>query len=70
MMNTTPDLNTLPRVVDGGVWGGSAGHLQGMAADDDNRWFYFSFTDRLIKADMRTGRPVGSVTGLLAGRDA
>ena len=66
-MNTTPDLNTLPRVVDGGVWGGSAGHRQGMAADDDNRWLYFSFTDRLIKADMRTGRPAGSVTGLLAG---
>ena len=62
-----PDLSALPRVIDGGVWGGSAGHLQGMAADDENRYFYFSFTDRLVKADMRTGAVVASVTGLLAG---
>ncbi len=54
-------------MIDGGAWGGSAGHLQGMAADDDNRYMYFSFTDRLIKADMRTGEIVASVTGLLAG---
>ena len=38
-----------------------------IAMDDEGRYMYYSFTDRLIKADMRTGEIVGSVTGLLAG---
>ena len=50
-----------------GAWEKPAGHLQGIAMDDEGRYMYYSFTDRLIKADMRTGEIVGSVTGLLAG---
>ena len=51
----------------GGIWAEPAGHLQGAAADDENKFLYMSFTDRLIKVDMHTGEIVGSVTGLLAG---
>ena len=51
----------------GGIWPEPAGHLQGAAADDENKYLYMSFTDRLIKVDMHTGEIVGSVTGLLAG---
>ena len=51
----------------GGAWAKPAGHLQGAAADDEKKYLYMSFTDRLIKVDMRTGESVGSVTGLLAG---
>ena len=54
-------------LLDGGAWGKPAGHLQGAVADDDNRYMYMSFTDRLLKLDMHTGEIVGSVTGLLAG---
>lgn len=53
--------------IDGGAWEKPAGHLQGVVADDDNRYMYMSFTDRLLKVDMHTGELVGSVTGLLAG---
>ena len=51
----------------GGAWEKPAGHLQGAVADDDNHFLYMSFTDRLVKVDMHTGRIVASVTGLLAG---
>lgn len=51
----------------GGAWEKPAGHLQGAVADDENRYLYMSFTDRLIKVDMHTGEIVASVTGLLAG---
>ena len=44
----------------GGIWAEPAGHLQGAAADDENKFLYMSFTDRLIKVDMHTGEIVGS----------
>ena len=57
----------LPRKVYGGAWGSPAGHLQGIACDDELNYMYMSFTDRLVKVDMRENKIVGSVTGLLAG---
>ena len=56
-----------PRKVYGGAWGSPAGHLQGIACDDELNYMYMSFTDRLVKIDMRENKIVGSVTGLLAG---
>ena len=55
--------------LDGGIWSTAegAGHLQGICCDDELEYMYFSFTDRLITVDMRTGKQVGSVTGLRAG---
>ncbi|GGZ64687.1 hypothetical protein GCM10010387_67310 [Streptomyces inusitatus] len=50
----------VPAAVDGGKW--RSGHLQGTALDRDGGFMYFSFTDLLVKTDLR-GRPVGSVTG-------
>ncbi|MFI8435588.1 hypothetical protein ACIGJO_17875 [Streptomyces sp. NPDC079020] len=50
----------LPSSVDGGAW--RSGHVQGMAIDRRKGFMYFSFTDLLVKTDLR-GRPVGSVTG-------
>ncbi|NSC25539.1 hypothetical protein FM076_32050 [Streptomyces albus subsp. chlorinus] len=50
----------LPAVVDGGAW--DAGHVQGMALDRKRGYMYFSFTNLLVKTDLR-GNPVGSVTG-------
>ncbi|MEU0374677.1 hypothetical protein ABZ070_31580 [Streptomyces sp. NPDC006283] len=49
-----------PLTVDGGAW--KSGHLQGMALDRRKGFMYFSFTNLLVKTDLR-GRPVGSVTG-------
>ncbi|MEV4332075.1 hypothetical protein AB0K02_16345 [Streptomyces sp. NPDC049597] len=49
-----------PLTVDGGAW--RSGHLQGMALDRRKGFMYFSFTDLLVKTDLR-GKPVGSVTG-------
>lgn len=49
-----------PLAVDGGAW--QSGHLQGMALDRHKGFMYFSFTNLLVKTDLR-GRPVGSVTG-------
>ena len=55
--------------LDGGSWSTAegSGHLQGICCDDELNYMYFSFTDRLIKVDMRTGERVGTVTGLAAG---
>ncbi|AXG82987.1 hypothetical protein [Streptomyces paludis] len=53
-------LPELPGSVDGGAW--AAGHLQGMAVDRRKGVLYFSFTDLLVKTDLR-GTPLGSVTG-------
>jgi len=55
--------------IDGGAWSTAegAGHLQGICCDDELEYMYFSFTDRLIKVDMRTGERVGTMTGLRAG---
>ncbi|MFI2215154.1 hypothetical protein [Streptomyces sp. NPDC020141] len=51
---------TLPASVDGGAW--RSGHLQGTALDERGGFMYFSFTNLLVKTDLR-GRPIGSVTG-------
>ncbi len=56
-----------PKLISLGAWTSPAGHLQGMVCDDENNYLYGSFTDRLVKVDMRTGQVVASVTGLLAG---
>ncbi|WP_052744386.1 hypothetical protein [Streptomyces odonnellii] len=50
----------LPTTVNGGAW--RSGHLQGMAVDRAKGHMYFSFTDLLVKTDLR-GTPLGSVTG-------
>ena len=62
-------LHDCLRELDGGTWSTAdgAGHLQGICCDDELNYMYFTFTDRLIKVDMRTGEIVGSVTGLSAG---
>ena len=57
----------LPIRIDGGSWESPAGHLQGIACDDKHEYMYMSFTDRLIKIDMRTNTIVASVTGLHEG---
>ena len=57
----------LPLKLDGGSWKLEGGHLQGVVTDDENRYLYLSFTDRLVKVDMCSGEIVGSVTGLLGG---
>ena len=56
-----------PRRVYGGAWPPPAGHLQGIACDEKLEYMYMSFTDRLVKVDMRANKPAASVTGLLAG---
>ena len=55
--------------VDGGAWPISegCGHLQSFCCDDELNYMYFTFTDRLIKVDMRTNEVVGTMTGLRAG---
>lgn len=53
---------TLPSKVYGGKW--KAGHVQGIAVDNEQKYMYFSFTTMLVKTDME-GNVVGTVTGLL-----
>ncbi|MFJ2441413.1 hypothetical protein ACIOWG_13340 [Streptomyces sp. NPDC087658] len=55
-----PQPPPAPTTVDGGAW--RSGHLQGMAVDRRAGRMYFSFTDLLVKTDLR-GTPLGSVTG-------
>ncbi|MET7459196.1 hypothetical protein [Nonomuraea sp. NPDC005501] len=50
----------LPAEVNGGAW--QSGHVQGIAIDQKKGYMYFSFTNLLVKTDMK-GKPVGSVTG-------
>ncbi|WP_329061985.1 hypothetical protein [Streptomyces sp. NBC_01429] len=57
---TVRKLPRLPASVDGGAW--RSGHLQGMAVDRRAGHLYFSFTNLLVKTDLR-GTPLGSVTG-------
>lgn len=57
----------LPHRLYGGMWFKPAGHLQGIACDENRDFMYMSFTDRLVKVDMHTNKVVASVTGLLAG---
>jgi len=45
--------------LDAGTW--DSPHVQGIAKDDENNYMYFSFTDRLVKVDMKTGQTVASV---------
>ncbi|MBO4378264.1 MAG: hypothetical protein J5889_04830 [Clostridia bacterium] len=67
--NGVKNMNSsnLPRKLYGGMWGSPAGHLQGIACDENHDYMYMSFTDRLVKVDMHTCKTVASVTGLLAG---
>jgi hypothetical protein len=50
----------LPKEIYGGAW--TAGHVQGIAIDQRKGYMYFSFTNLLVKTDLK-GNPVGSVTG-------
>ncbi|MEV0616792.1 hypothetical protein AB0I81_25975 [Nonomuraea sp. NPDC050404] len=50
----------LPAEIDGGAW--TAGHVQGMAIDRRKGFMYFSFTNLLVKTDLK-GKLIGSVTG-------
>jgi hypothetical protein len=59
---TAPKLPRLPLSVSSGAW--QSGHLQGMAVDRRKGFMYWSFTDLLVKTDMR-GRAVGSVKGFV-----
>lgn len=48
------------------IYSGKQGemHVQGVAVDETKGFVYFSFTDRLIKADL-SGKLIGSVTGIV-----
>lgn len=50
----------LPTEIKGGAW--KAGHVQGVAVDRRKGFMYFSFTNLLVKTDLR-GNTVGSVSG-------
>lgn len=50
----------MPTEIYGGAW--SSGHVQGIAVDQRKGFMYFSFTNLLVKTDLR-GNPVGSVSG-------
>ncbi|MBT2508979.1 hypothetical protein J7I98_24445 [Streptomyces sp. ISL-98] len=50
----------LPDEVYGGAW--KAGHVQGVTVDRHKGYMYFSYTNLLVKTDLR-GNPVGSVSG-------
>lgn len=56
------NLVSLPDKITSGPF--EAGHIQGIAVDQEQKYIYFSYTTMLIKADMQ-GNVVGSVTGLL-----
>ncbi len=46
----------------GGTWALSTDeHMQGATKDDENRFVYYSFNNRLVKVNMRTGKMVASV---------
>ncbi|MGW7051545.1 hypothetical protein [Streptomyces sp. NPDC054887] len=55
-----PGSGRLPTEIRGGAW--KAGHVQGVAVDRHKGFMYFSFTNLLVKTDLR-GNPVGSVSG-------
>ncbi|GAA1511705.1 hypothetical protein GCM10009730_15510 [Streptomyces albidochromogenes] len=55
-----PRTGRLPTEIKGGAW--KAGHVQGVAVDRHKGFMYFSFTNLLVKTDLR-GNPVGSVSG-------
>ncbi|MBE7068847.1 MAG: hypothetical protein E7381_06075 [Clostridiales bacterium] len=51
------------KTIRSGDWGGKYGHCQGFAVDTQRKYVYYSFTTRLIKADMN-GNMVGSVENI------
>lgn len=55
------DFSRLPKDVYSGAY--RAGHCQGIAADLEKGFMYYSFTTMLVKTDL-AGRFIGSVTGL------
>ena len=55
-------INELPRTIYSQEW--KAGHIQGIAVDAKKGHIYYSFTTRLIKADLQ-GNIIGTVKGLL-----
>ncbi|GAA3242212.1 hypothetical protein [Nonomuraea helvata] len=50
----------LPTEINGGAW--TEGHVQGIAIDQRKGYMYFSFTNVLVKTDLK-GNLIGSVTG-------
>jgi len=48
-----------------GVSGSS--HMQGICVDDKMEYMYFSYTDTLVKVDMKNGEVVGTVSGFGTG---
>ncbi len=57
----SPELSKLPHKIFSGIRGPF--HVQGIAADLQNGYIYFSFTTELIKTDLQ-GELIGSVKGL------
>jgi len=55
------DFSSLPKSVYSGAY--RAGHCQGIAADLNKGYMYYSFTTMLVKTDLE-GNFIGSVTGL------
>ncbi|AKG45246.1 hypothetical protein SXIM_38620 [Streptomyces xiamenensis] len=56
-----PPLPALPNEINGGAWPTS--HLQGVAVDREKGFMYWSFTQMLVKTDLR-GDVIGTVEGL------
>ena len=56
-----PGSRDFPLRIDSGPW--RAGHVQGVAVDQEGGFIYFSFTTMLLKTDF-SGAVIGSVTGL------
>jgi len=44
-----------------------ADHVQGICVDDEGKYMYASFTNMVVKIDVRTGEIVGTVGGLATG---
>lgn len=51
---------TYPLTIDSGSW--DAGHIQGIAIDEENGYVYHSFTEMLVKTDLQ-GNVIGTVEG-------
>lgn len=52
--------STYPLTIDSGSW--DAGHIQGIAIDEENGYIYHSFTEMLVKTDL-DGNVIGTVEG-------
>jgi hypothetical protein len=59
-LSPSPGRRGLPLRIDSGTW--PAGHVQGIAVDQEKGFVYFSFTTMLVKTDL-AGAVIGSVTG-------